>query len=98
MDRPKPRVIKFGRNLGARIRQLREIRGMTQEQLAYGDEGDLNSKGYLSDIESGRRLPSLTALIEIARRLGVEPFELLVFPNLNEPHIAVEAVLERQRR
>lgn len=42
---------------------------MTQERLAWDCELD---KGYLSQVESGKRLPSVAVLQEIAERLGVE--------------------------
>jgi transcriptional regulator with XRE-family HTH domain len=54
--------------LGARIQQLRERRGMTQQQLA--DAAKL-SLVYISKLEQGQRTsPSLPALNRIARALG----------------------------
>lgn len=46
---------------------------MTSEQLAY--ENDV-SKGYMSDIENGKKLPSLKMLERIAKALGVDIKEL----------------------
>jgi transcriptional regulator with XRE-family HTH domain len=63
--------------VGGRIRQLREERAMTMEQLAY--EGDM-SKGFLSDIEHGLARPTVAALARIAVTLDVLVFDLLVFP------------------
>lgn len=68
---------KLALAIGTRIRRIREIQNLTQEKLAYESEG-LGSKGYLSDIEAGKRLPSLRALAGLADRLGVEVFELLL--------------------
>ncbi len=42
---------------------------MTSERLAY--ENDI-SKGYLSDIENGKKLPSLKVLEKIAKALKVD--------------------------
>ncbi len=67
------------RRLAARLRALREERDLTQEALAYS--GDVvQSKSYLSELEAAKKLPSLTALADLANRLGVEPFDLLVDP------------------
>ena len=53
---------------GERIRQIRKIRGMTQEQLALklhiGDR-------YLRKIENGEKGPSIDTLVEIAGEFGV---------------------------
>lgn len=66
------------KQLGRRIRQLREERGLTQEKLAYECGW---SKSYLSEIEAGKKLPSLSALGEFADRLGVPAFDLLIDPS-----------------
>lgn len=63
--------------LGRRIVQLRVERSLTQEKLAY--ECGLKSKGYLSEIESGKKIPSLKVLIKIAERLDVDIKELFIF-------------------
>ncbi len=60
------------RKLGARIRNLRRRRGMTQRDLSF----DGCSYSYLARIEAGERRPSPRVLQEIARRLGVSPDEL----------------------
>ena len=84
--------MELAQALGRRIRALRKERGLTQEQLAYTADG-ISSKGYLSEIEAGKRLPSLNALAAIAERLGVEPFELLVFPGAGPKHDQVLQLL-----
>ncbi len=65
------------RLLGARIRQLREAAGITQEALAWGMG---RSKGYLSDIEAGKKLPTFVFAAEVAAYLGVQVLDLLVDP------------------
>jgi transcriptional regulator with XRE-family HTH domain len=55
-------------NIGIRIRQLRESRGMTQSQLQARSRV---SRSYLSRIESGQMTPSLGTLEKIAEALGV---------------------------
>jgi transcriptional regulator with XRE-family HTH domain len=64
--------------IGLRIAELRREQGLTAEKLAY--ESDVGSKGYVSDIEHGLALPSLTTLDRIARRLDVSLYDLLVLP------------------
>jgi transcriptional regulator with XRE-family HTH domain len=55
--------------IGQRLQALRREQGLTLEQLA-GDSGF--STGYLSQIENGSAVPSLTALQLIAAELGVD--------------------------
>ena len=56
------------------VRVLREWRGETQMYLSF--KTDL-SQGYISDIESGRRVGTVAALRHIANVLNV-PLDLLV--------------------
>jgi transcriptional regulator with XRE-family HTH domain len=55
--------------IGRRLNALRRAQGSTLEQLA-SDSG--LSTGYLSQIETGAAIPSLTALQLIAAELGVD--------------------------
>jgi tetratricopeptide (TPR) repeat protein len=54
--------------LGARMRQLRINRGLTQTELA----GDRFSKEYVSQIERGKTRPTAETIAWIAARLGVD--------------------------
>jgi transcriptional regulator with XRE-family HTH domain len=54
--------------VGARIRRLREERGLSQRALTDGLERVSNA--YVSRLESGQRVPSDRALRLIAGRLG----------------------------
>jgi tetratricopeptide (TPR) repeat protein len=54
-------------SVGERLRQARLARGLTQEQLARG----LATKGFISQVESNRAVPSLAKLRVMADRLGV---------------------------
>jgi transcriptional regulator with XRE-family HTH domain len=54
-------------SVGDRIREIRESRGMNQDRLA--DKAQI-SKGFLSDIENGKRNPSSDNLLRIANVLG----------------------------
>jgi transcriptional regulator with XRE-family HTH domain len=55
-------------NIGQRIRQLRESRGMTQSQLQARSRV---SRSYLSRIESGQMTPSIGTLEKISEALGI---------------------------
>jgi transcriptional regulator with XRE-family HTH domain len=63
-------------HIGQRLQRLRRQHGLTLEQLA-GDSG--LSTSYLSQIENGSAVPSLTALQLIAAELGVDVAEF--FPD-----------------
>lgn len=75
----RPEPDRLAAALGARLRQLRTERGLTAEELVYGSE--VGSKGYLSDIEAGRALPSLKILKRLADYLGVALLDLVTFAN-----------------
>lgn len=83
-----PRRSVLAIRLGRRIVVLRGELAMTQEQLAWS--ADLGSKGYLSRIESGQRLPSLAVMERLARVLQVEVRDLLLFPETSSMAMAME--------
>jgi transcriptional regulator with XRE-family HTH domain len=56
------------KNIGQRIRQLRESRAMTQSQLQARSRV---SRSYLSRIENGQMTPSLGTLEKISETFGV---------------------------
>lgn len=60
--------------VGVRIRQLREQKGLSQEELGHRAGVD---RTYVSSCERGRRNVSLLTLYRIAAALEVEPAELL---------------------
>lgn len=62
------------RLLGRNVREARQRKGLTQEALAL--EADMK-RSYLSELEAGKRNPTVRALGRLATALGVEPAELL---------------------
>ena len=62
------------RNFGVAVRQLREAKGWSQEQL--GEYSDLN-RSYVGEIERGRAIASLVTVEKLAIALGVKPSELV---------------------
>jgi transcriptional regulator with XRE-family HTH domain len=49
---------------------------LTQERLAWECELD---KGYLSQLEAGKRVPSVPVLFDLASKLGVEVADVVGF-------------------
>ena len=60
--------------VGRNVRAVRQARGMTQEQLA---EESGFSQQYISDLERGRRNPTIVSLYELAQALKSTPIDLL---------------------
>ena len=65
--------MNVNKELGMRIRYLREQKKMTLEDLSF--EADIN-KNYLSDLERGNRNPTVKILERIAVALGITLEEL----------------------
>ncbi len=59
---------------GRRLRELRKERGLTQESLA--ESADL-SGNYISDLELGLKVPSLTILVRLSQALDLAIPDLL---------------------
>lgn len=71
--------------LGARIKELRKRKGITQEQLA--EKVDLATR-YISLIEVGRSSPSLETIENIASTLEVELKDLFDYMHLDPERVA----------
>lgn len=67
----------FIKNLGVRIRQLRESKGMSQQDLA--NDSDI-PKSQIGRIERAEVNTTVKTLVKIANALDVEPKELFDFP------------------
>lgn len=61
-------------HVGARLRQLRQARRLTQEQLA--ERSGLSYK-FVGEVERGRGNPTLTTLASLSEALGVGLIDLL---------------------
>ncbi len=64
----------FYQELGRRIRDAREVAGLTQEELAL--RVDL-SRASVANIERGNQRVALHKFLELAQALGAEPLRLL---------------------
>lgn len=60
--------------LGRNVRSLREAKGWSQED--YADRAGIH-RTYVSDIERGKRNPTITVVEKLGKPLGVSPSELL---------------------
>ena len=60
--------------VGRNVKRIRAARRLTQEELA---ERSGFSQQYLSDLERGRRNPTIVSLWELAQALGATPVELI---------------------
>jgi len=62
------------KKLGENIKKLRLAKGLTQGDLCRKLEVD---RAYMSNIESGKKNPTLSTLEKIANALGISSSELL---------------------
>lgn len=60
--------------LGRNVRKLREAKGWSQED--YADRAGIH-RTYVSDIERGRRNPTINVVERLAEPLGVSAGDLL---------------------
>lgn len=60
--------------VGRNFARLRQEKGLTQEEV---EERSGFSQQYLSDLERGRRNPTVVTVYELAQALGVSHLELL---------------------
>jgi transcriptional regulator with XRE-family HTH domain len=68
--------------IGARIKEIRNKRGLTQEQLS--ERMDINPK-YLSSIERGKENPTLNTLINLSESLEVDLAEVFNLVQIEDP-------------
>ncbi|MFM2044697.1 MAG: hypothetical protein RLY86_3273 [Pseudomonadota bacterium] len=67
-------VMETLKAFGAHLRAVRTEKGLTQEDLAHRTGV---SVGYLSQLENGRRNPSLLLMLALGEALGVRVEQLL---------------------
>ena len=90
MTRPTLR----GTELAARLRLLRQKKGLTLSALA---EKTATTKGFLSQVERGTKAPSISTLMRIAQSLDVPVAELFARSDGHEPAYSLVRSHERQR-
>jgi transcriptional regulator with XRE-family HTH domain len=67
-------MAREGEMFGEALKRWREKRGLTQEALAH--EAGITTS-YASQVERGRKVPSLTVILKLCRALDCAPGELL---------------------
>ncbi|MBM4326665.1 MAG: helix-turn-helix transcriptional regulator [Deltaproteobacteria bacterium] len=70
----RPESVKLTKAFGGALREIRRERGLSQEQLGF--EAGLH-RTYVSLLERGRKIPTLTTLAQLAVALGLAPSEML---------------------
>jgi transcriptional regulator with XRE-family HTH domain len=79
------RVQAEGEVFGRRLRELRQKYGVTQQQLSVATG---LTEGYISNMERGLKVPSLTTILRLAVALGCKVTELVaVFDKTDLPAI-----------
>ena len=68
--------------IGARIKEIRNKKGLTQEQLS--EKMEINPK-YLSSIERGNENPTLNTLIKLSESLEVDSGEIFSHIQIEDP-------------
>ena len=81
--------------VGRNVRRLRLERGLTQEQFA---DASGFSQQYLSDLENGRRNPTVVTLFELADALGASHIELVAIDDEFERELKVRGKPVRSGR
>lgn len=67
--------------IGNRIKQLREIKNMSQKDLSYSADLD---RSYIASVESGQRNISIVNIEKIAFALGVTLKEFFNYNEFND--------------
>lgn len=76
----QPEGVIFGR----RLRELRLERGLTQEALA---QIVATSKAFISDMERGVKVPSLTMILRMASALDCRVYDLVEIFDLTDKNV-----------
>lgn len=85
---------KLRENFGARIKQLRKAKGLTQEKLA--ERAGLET-AYLGDIERGKRNLTIDNIEKIARGFKIEPFKLFLFHSGSSDTVVENKVMAKEK-
>jgi transcriptional regulator with XRE-family HTH domain len=74
-----------GEVFGRRLRELRQKYGVTQQQLSVATG---LTEGYISNMERGLKVPSLTTILKLAVALGCKVTDLVsIFDKTDLPSI-----------
>lgn len=79
-------------DIGNRLKELRVLKGLTQEELA--DRSEL-SKGFISQLERNLTSPSIATLMDILQCLGTTIGEFLRKSLRNRSYSALRTTLKK---
>ena len=65
---PKFAIVEIKSKIGNRIKELRDVKEMSQKDLAYASDLD---RSYIASVENGQRNISIVNIEKIAAALGV---------------------------
>lgn len=80
---------KYKMDIGNKIKELRILYGLTQQELA--DRLEL-SKGFISQLERNLTSPSVGTLLDIIQCLGTTPAEFLQMMNLHSLSLKMKII------
>ncbi len=73
MKRDNSRHIKSYKTLGRNIRNIRECKQLSQEELAFKIS---STRNYIGCIERGEKFPSIAIILDIKEALGCNSIDL----------------------
>lgn len=79
----------FSKLIGNRIRYFRNLKGMTQAELAEAIQIETST---LAHIEIGKNLPAISRLPLIAEKLGIEVYQLFTKKELAKNTDVIEEI------
>ena len=82
----------LNKQIGKRIKELRSIKGYSQERLAEAIDIATNSLSY---IESGHGFMTLSTLDKICRVLDVEPYEVFKFRKIENKEDMYKYIIKK---
>lgn len=80
------------RLFGAKLRLLRTTRQLSQEQLAH--QLELRTHAHITNLEQGRRQPSLNLILIVARQFSVSTDYLLCDSKTVDPPLALSTPIQ----
>ena len=78
---PKFAIMEIKSKIGNRIKELRDVKEMSQKDLAYASDLD---RSYIASVENGKRNISIVNIEKIAVALGVTLKEFFNNDNFNK--------------
>lgn len=79
--------MKIQEKLGKRIKQIRELKGLTQED--FEEASGINAR-YLSALERGQKNVTVQILEKVAKTLNIEVLDLFYFESKDQKSLDVD--------